>query len=76
MWCSRASSGNVAASASMSFIISSDIEKVDSATRKLIRSFARRGKGQKRVGLRKKKRLASGKVAGVRLQSDRSSRLG
>jgi hypothetical protein len=41
----RRSSGS---SAKMPFIVSSNIEKVDSATRKLIRSHVMRGKKQKR----------------------------
>lgn len=55
----------------MPFIISSNVDKVDPATRKLIRSFARRGKGQKRIGPGKERPPAA-KVAGTgHSQADR-----
>jgi len=58
-------------SAGMHFITSSNIEKVDPATRKLIRSHVMRGKKQKKPRLDKSRRESSwGTVAG-RYQASR-----
>jgi hypothetical protein len=65
----RRSSGSAAAS--MPFIISSNIDKADPATRKLIRSHVMQGKKHRIARSDKKQRMNSSRIRGSHTQAER-----